>query len=78
MEHSNTISGNVNWCNCYGKHMEVPKKTKNRTTIRSINHTPGHLAIENHNSKRYMPPQCSFRHSSWQHQILNPLSEARD
>ena len=34
--------------------MEVPKKTKNRTTTWFSNSTPGHISGENHNSKRYM------------------------
>ena len=35
--------------------MEVPQKTKNRTTIRSRNPTPGHISGEKkHNSKRGM------------------------
>ena len=35
--------------------MEVPHKTKNRTTIRSNNFTPGYISEENKNtnSKRY-------------------------
>ena len=41
--------------------MEVPQKTKNRTTIRSSNPTPGHISSENSNSKRYMYPNI---HSS--------------
>ena len=41
--------------------MEVPQKTKNRTTIQSSNPTPGHAFRENHNSKRYMYPNV---HSS--------------
>ena len=41
--------------------MEIPQKTKNRTTIQSSNLTPGHLSRENHNSKRNMYPNvhCS-------------------
>ena len=36
--------------------MEVPQKTKNRTTIKSSNSISGHLSRENHNLKRYMHP----------------------
>jgi len=39
--------------------MEVPQKTKNRTTMQSSNPTPGHLSRENHNSKKIHAPQCS-------------------
>ena len=43
--------------------MEVPQKTKNRTTIWSSNSTPGHIARkeENSNSERYTHPNV---HSS--------------
>ena len=34
--------------------MEVPQKTKNRTTIRPSIPTTGHIPWENHNSKRIM------------------------
>ena len=34
--------------------MEIPQKTKQRTTIWSSTPTPGHLSRENHDSKRYM------------------------
>ena len=30
---SYTVGGNVNWYTHYGKSMEVPQKTKNRTNI---------------------------------------------
>ena len=36
--------------------MEVPQKTKNKTTIWSSNPTPGHICRQNYNSKRYMHP----------------------
>ena len=36
-----TVGGNVNWYSHYGKHMEVPQKTKNRVAIWSSNPTPG-------------------------------------
>ena len=36
--------------------MEVPQKTKNRTTIRPSNPTIGHIPWEKHNSKRVMYP----------------------
>ena len=34
--------------------MEIPQKTKNRTTIWSSNPTPGHLSRENHDSKMFI------------------------
>ena len=37
--------------------MEVPSKTKNRTTIWPSNPTPGHISRESHNLKRYMYPR---------------------
>ena len=43
-EPSLTIGGNVNWYNHYENSMEVPQKNENRTTIWSINPTPGHLS----------------------------------
>ena len=42
-EPSYTVGGNVNWFSHYGK-MEVPQKTKNRTTISSSNPTPEHMS----------------------------------
>ena len=36
--------------------MEIPQKTKHRTTIWSSNPTPGHLSRENHNSKDTCTP----------------------
>ena len=27
-----TVGGNINWCSHYGNSMEVPQKTRNRTT----------------------------------------------
>ena len=46
--------------------MEVPQKTKYRTTIWSSNSTPGHLSRENHNLKRHMNPNvhCSTIYNS--------------
>ena len=48
--------------------MEIPQKTKNRTTITSSNSTPGYLYEENKNInlKRYMHPEvhCSIIHNS--------------
>ena len=46
------------------KSMEVPKKTKHRTTIRPSNPTLGHLPRENHNSKMYLKVNCSRIHNS--------------
>ena len=36
--------------------MEIPQKTKNRITIWSGNHTPGHISRRKYNSKRYLHP----------------------
>ena len=36
--------------------MEVPQKTKHRTTICSSSMTPGHMSGQNYNSKIYMHP----------------------
>ena len=44
--------------------MEVPHKTKNRTTIWSSNPTPGHISRQNCNSERYM---YTYAHSSTVH-----------
>ena len=53
-EHYYTVDGIVNWCNHCGKQMEIPHKTKNKTTIWSSSPTPGHLSRENHDSQRHM------------------------
>ena len=37
--------------------LEIPQKTKNRTTMWSSNPTPGYKSEENHNLKRYMHPK---------------------
>ena len=42
--------------------MEVPQKTKNRTTVWSSNPTPGHLSGEKYNLKRIYTPQSSLQH----------------
>ena len=41
--------------------MEVPYKTKNRTTLWSCNSTPGHISREKHDLEGYMHPSvhCS-------------------
>ena len=53
--------------------MEVPYKTKNRTTIWSCNPTPRHISRENHNSERYMHPSvhCSTIHKSQDYCVWN-------
>ena len=39
--------------------MEVPQKTKDRTTIRSNSSTPGYISEENKNAnKKKHEPQC--------------------
>ena len=37
-----------------GNSMEVPQKTKYKTTVCSINPSPGHISGQNFHSKRYM------------------------
>ena len=62
-----TVGGIVNWCNpTVESSMEMPQKTKHRTTIWSSNFTPGHLPRENHDLKRhiYSNVHCSTIHSS--------------
>ena len=48
------VGGNVTGTTTVENSMEIPQKTKNRTTILSSNPTPGHLSRENHDLKRYM------------------------
>ena len=50
--------------------MEGSQKTKNRTTMWSVNSNPtlGHIARQNDNSKRYMHPHV---HSSTVHNCQN-------
>ena len=55
-EPSYTIGENVNWYSQYEEHYRRSLKTENKANIRPINHTPGHISRENHNSKRYMHP----------------------
>ena len=45
-----TAGGNVNWYSHLETSMEVPQKTKNRTTIPSSNSTPGYKSEENKNT----------------------------
>ena len=51
-ETSETVGRNVNWYNHYRKQYGV--SLKNRVIIRSSDHTPVHISVENSNSKRYM------------------------
>ena len=46
--------------------MEIPQKTKNRTTISSSNPTPVHISRQNFHSKRYLHQyiHCSTIHNS--------------
>ena len=48
------VGGNANWYNQYGECMEVPQKTKYRTTQCSNTPTPAHITRENIHLKRYM------------------------
>ena len=58
--------------------MEIPQKTKHRTTIWSSNPTPGHLSGENHDSQRHMysDVHCSsiYNSKTWK-QPQCPLTE---
>ena len=47
--------------------MEVPLKTKNKTTIWPSNPTPGHIPREEHDPTGYMDPNvhCSTVYNSW-------------
>ena len=60
-EPSYTIGENVNWYSQYEEHYRRYLKTENKANIRPINHTPGHIPWENHNSERVMYPNvhCS-------------------
>ena len=44
----------VNWINTMENTMEVPQKTKYRTTVWSNYPTPGHISSQNNNWKRHM------------------------
>ena len=46
--------------------IEGPQKTKNKTTVYSINPTPGNISGQSFRSKRYMNPSvhCSTIHNS--------------
>ena len=56
-------------CEVTGNHyedvLEIPQKTKNRATVRSINPPPIHLSRQNYNLKRYMQAyvHCSTIHN---------------
>ena len=56
-EPSSTVGENVTWYS-----MEIPLKTKNKTTIWPSNPTTGHIPWENHNWERHMYPNvhCSI------------------
>ena len=66
MEHSCTVDGNVNWCSHYGRWLEVPLKTGNKSIIWPSNPTPRHISLGNQNWTRHMYPiiQCSTIYSS--------------
>ena len=51
-----TVAGSVNSYSPYENSMDSPQKTRNKTTIWSINPTTGHAFWEKHNSKRHMHP----------------------
>ena len=64
IEFSYTLGGNVNLYNYMENGMEVPQKTKYRTTIWSSNDTVGDISRQKHTSKRYLYP---YVHSSTIH-----------
>ena len=53
-EPSYPTGGNVNWCSFYREQYGISSVTKNRTTMRSSNPTPGHVSGQNSNSNRCM------------------------
>ena len=59
-EPSCNVSGNANWCNHSGKHMEVPQKVKNRATLQSSNCITRYLAkgCKKYRFKRVHALQC--------------------
>ena len=54
---------NVKWCSHFGKHMEVPKKLKHRTTIWSSHPTSGYSSRGNKKQslKKTYAPLCSLQ-----------------
>ena len=65
-ELSDTLGGNINWCSPMKNGMELPQKTKNKTTIWSSNPIPGNIPRKNYNSKRHMYPyvhKCTIHNS---------------
>ena len=54
--------------------MEVHQRTKNRTTIRFSHPTPGHMSIENHNSKIIFTEALFTVAKTWK-QSKCPLTE---
>ena len=62
------VGGNINWCHYRKEYGGPSKKSKNRTTIQSINSTFEYFPKENKNSnlKRYMHPyvHCSIIYNS--------------
>ena len=69
-EPSYPVGGNLNWWGQYGEQYgDSLKKNKNRVRKNptwSFNSTHRHVSGENHNSKRYMPPNvhCSIIYNS--------------
>ena len=56
-ECSCTVGGNVNSYSHYGRQLEIPLKTRNKTTIWPSNPTPRHIPWGNQNWKRH-ESQC--------------------
>ena len=55
-EASYTVGVNVHCTTTMENRIEVPEKTKSRTTIKSRNLIPGHLSRENHDSQNTCTP----------------------
>ena len=55
-EPSYTVGGNANWLTTMESSMEIPLKSRNKTTVWPSNPTSGHIAWGKHNWKRHMYP----------------------
>ena len=60
-EPSCTVGGNINWYSHYDRQMEIPLKTRNKTSIWPSNLATRLIPSENQNCKRHMYPDihCS-------------------
>ena len=69
-EPSYTVGENVNCTTTMNNSMEVPLKTKNRTTTWSSSPTTGHIPQENYNSERH---RCSFQVTEMLPLLIHPI-----